>query len=148
MPRAQEPPLAIDSWAIEPAEGYQDETCFVRMELFFGTDSAQSEDQQDLPVGGRLTVHLGYRDIREANTLWYGFDVFENARLALHVDGEFDVPNIKGPDGYWWNDVDIDLPHRLAGDALVVITNRRSGAVYRFTLRRLESAIQPAAASP
>lgn len=143
---ARRPPQAVISWQIAPADGYQDEGTFVRLDYLpcvQGQDTAGADDPP-FPPGGRLTVHLGYRDLRDANTAWYSFEVTEAGRTVLKVDGAFDVPNIKGPDGYWWNDVQLDLPVEPTCETLVAVSDRRSGAVREFLLWRVETLV-PAA---
>jgi hypothetical protein len=147
LPRAAQ---AIVSWQIVPADGYQDERGFVRLDFAPcgpGPDTPGEEGAPPAP-GGRLTVHLGYRDLRDANTVWYSFEVTEAGRALLKADGAFDVPNIKGPDGYWWNDVDLDLPREVPGEALVVVRDKRSDTVREFVLRRIESAESAPGGSP
>lgn len=114
-----------------------DEQGFVRVD-YAPCPPGQGEAGGDgFPRGGRLAVHLGYRDLRNANTAWYAFQIVEAERILLEQDGSFDVPNIKGPDGYWWNDVVLDLPAPIVSEALLVVSDRRSAAAWRFLLRRV-----------
>lgn len=147
-PRPVQQPAAIGhlpaprpavSWQVIPPDGYLDEQRFVLVEYAPCTTRPPGADDDPVPPGGWLTVHLGYRDLRDANTAWYTFEVVEAGRTLLRQDGSFDVPNIKGPDGYWWNDVVLDLPAEVAMEARVTVTERRSGRAHGFVLRRLEA---------
>jgi hypothetical protein len=143
-------PHVVVSWQITPTDGYQDERSFVRLDFVpcrLGQDAPGEEGPPPGP-GGRLTVHLGYRSLVDANTVWYSFEITEGGRTLLRQDGAFDVPNIKGPDGYWWNDVSLDLPREVAGEALVVVSDKRSDTAREFVLRRVESAEEIPGAAP
>jgi hypothetical protein len=122
------------SWQIAPATGYRPDTGFVTLDFvppegLAGTDAP--------PPGGRLTVHLGYRDIGDANTVWYRFEIYEGARNRLRLEGEEGIPNVKDHDGYWWNDLDLDLDESVATEIRVVVTDKRNATAYPFTLRRV-----------
>jgi hypothetical protein len=131
-----QPREVVVGWEVTPAEGYEDQLGFVRMD--FAPPDELREAQSMIPVGGRLTVHLGYRSLLDANTVWYSFEISEGSRVRLRLDGEEGIPNIKGPDGYWWNDVDLDLLQPVTGEIRVVVSDKRSRAAYAFSLRRLE----------
>jgi len=47
------------------------------------------------------------------------------------------VPNVKGLDGYWWNDVPLDIPEPVTAEARVVVHNRKYGVTYVFNLRKI-----------
>lgn len=130
-------PETVVSWVVDPAGGYRDEQGFVRVDYSPCLPGQREAGGDELPPGGRLTVHLGYRDLRNANTAWYAFRLVEDGRILLEQDGRFDVPNIKGPDGYWWNDVVLDLPAQVVTEALLSVSDRRSAAAWRFVLRRV-----------
>jgi hypothetical protein len=142
----------VITWEVSPAEGYQDELSFVIVEYAAvetlrkaaadaaaGGSAEQEESQRPIPPGGRLTVHLGYRKIADANTAWFSFRVVEGAKVILRLDGEENVPNIKGSDGYWWNDVELDLEEPVGVEAGVEVVNRRDGVTRSFTLSRIVS---------
>jgi hypothetical protein len=148
MPQPRE--VVVD-WEVTPADGYEDQLGFVRMDFAppdelrealaarAGPENPnQHEEQPVIPAGGRLTVHLGYRNLLDANTVWYSFEITEGSRIRLRLDGEEGIPNVKGPDGYWWNDVDLDLLQPVTGGIRVVVSDKRSRAAYTFSLRRLE----------
>jgi len=124
----------VVSWQITPAEGYFANDGFVTLEYH---PPEELQGTSDPPPGGRLTVHLGYIDIRSANTLWYRFEVAEGPRRRLRLEGEDDIPNVKDPDQYWWNDLDIDLDEPVTGEISVIVTDKRIGAAYPFTLRKV-----------
>jgi hypothetical protein len=126
----------IISWQITPSEGYFADNGFVTLEYH---PPEELQGTPDRPPGGRLTIHLGYIDIRSANTLWYRFEVAEGPRRRLRLEGEDDIPNIKDPDQYWWNDLDIDLDEPVIGEISVIVTDKRIGAAYPFTLRKVIS---------
>ncbi len=117
----------IVTWEITPSAGYRPDTGFVTL------DYAPDEP----PPGGRLTVHLGYRNIADANTVWYRFEVFESARCRLRLEGEEGIPNVKDHDGYWWNDLDLDLDEPVATEVRVVVTDKRNETAYPFTVRKV-----------
>jgi hypothetical protein len=133
------PPLehareALITWEITPREGYYANSGFVTLE-FIPPEALR--DQKEPPPGGRLTVHLGYLDIRDANTVWYRFEIMEGTKRRLRLEGEENIPNVKGPDGYWWNDLDLDLDEPFAREIRVVVTDERIDTAYRFTLRKV-----------
>jgi hypothetical protein len=126
----------VVSWEITPAEGYRLDSGFVILDFI---PSEALRDQRESPLGGRLTIHLGYLDIRDANTVWYRFEITEGPKKRLRLDGEENIPNVRGPDGYWWNDLDLDLEEPVTGEIRVVVTDTRISAVYPFTLRKVIS---------
>jgi hypothetical protein len=136
--RTAEPPAppreAVVTWEITPAEGYFVNGGFVVLEYL---PPEALPDSPQRPRGGRLVVHLGYLDIRSANTRWYRFEVMDGARRLLALDGEDDIPNVKDPDQYWWNDLDIDLPAPVVSELRVLVTDTRLEAAYPFTLRKV-----------
>ncbi len=143
VPQPVEAPSAprLDvSWEVVPAGGCGDERGFVRLEYQPCPPGPAQFDEDPFPPGGKLTVHLGYRDLRDANTALYAFEVTEAGGTLLAQHGQFDVPNIKGPDGYWWNDVVLDLPVQVAAEATVTVTESRSARACTFILRRVETA--------
>jgi hypothetical protein len=109
-------------WEISPEQGYVDSFGFVKLSF---TPPA------------RLTVHLGRQNLDHANTAWYSFTVTEGGSTMLSVQGEEGIPNIKGPDGNWWNDVDLDLPHSVSAAIRVIVQDRKIDLAYDFTLRRI-----------
>ncbi len=127
---------AVITWEITPPKGYFAHAGFVTLDF---TPPEALKDQKDTPPGGRLTVHLGYIDIRSANTLWYRFEIMEGAKRRLRLEGEDNIPNVKDPDEYWWNDLDIDLDEPVTGEIRVVVTDKRISAAYPFTLRKVTS---------
>jgi hypothetical protein len=124
----------VISWEITPTEGYHLDSGFVTLDFI---PPEKLRDQEAPPIGGRLTVHLGYLDIRDANTVWYRFEIAEGSRYRLRLEGEENIPNVRGPDGYWWNDLDLDLEEPVVREIRVVVTDKRLDAAYRFTLRKL-----------
>jgi hypothetical protein len=131
-----EPPAreAVISWEITPPKGYYANSGFVTLDF---TPPEALNDQKESPLGGRLTVHLGYLNIRNANTLWYRFEVAEGSRYRLRIEGEDNIPNVKDPDEYWWNDLDLDLNEPVTGEIRVIVTDKRIDTAYRFTLRKV-----------
>jgi hypothetical protein len=125
---------AVTSWEITPAKGYYANAGYVILEY---TPPEALPAQEEIPPGGRLTVHLGYLNIRSANTLWYRFEVMEGAKQRLRIEGEDNIPNVKDPDEYWWNDQDLDLEEPITGEIRVNVTDKRIDAVYPFTLRKV-----------
>jgi hypothetical protein len=59
-------------------------------------------------------------------------------RLASSLQGAEGIPNIKGPDGNWWNDIDLDLPKPVVREARVEVEDLKIGMTYVFTLRRVK----------
>ena len=126
--------VEVVSWEITPPKGYYANAGYVILDY---APPEALKGPEKIPPGGRLTVHLGYIDIRSANTLWYRFEVMEGAKRRLRLEGEDNIPNVKDPDEYWWNDLDIDLDEPVAGEIRVVVTDKRIGAVYPFTVRKV-----------
>ena len=124
--RAQE----VTSWDISPAEGYNDEFGYVRL------DYTLPGSEPTIPAGGRLTIHLGRQSLEHANTLWYIFTVSEGSATLLRRAGEPGVPNIKGPDGNWWYDIILDLPKQVFREMSVMVEDRKINATYSFTLHK------------
>lgn len=124
----------VVSWEITPLKGYFADAGYVILE-YAPPDALTGPE--DIPPGGRLTVHLGYIDIRSANTLWYRFEVTEGGKRRLRLEGEDNIPNVRDPDEYWWNDLDIDLDEPVAREIRVVVTDKRIGAAYPFTVRKV-----------
>lgn len=124
----------VVTWQIDPAEGYYANNGYVILEYH---PPESLPDSTDRPRGGRLTVHLGYIDIRSANTLWYRFEVMEGSRRRVRLDGEDNIPNVKDPDQYWWNDLDVDLDEPVTGEISLIVTDKRISFPYRFTLRKV-----------
>ena len=58
-------------------------------------------------------------------------------RNRLRLEGEEGIPNVKDHDGYWWNDLDLDLDEPVATEVRVVVTDKRTATAYPFTLRRV-----------
>jgi hypothetical protein len=116
-------PPPLTGWAISPPEGYADGYGYVRLEF---TPPA------------RLTVHLGRQRLDHANTAWYSFTVTEGSSTLLSVDGAEGIPNVKGPDGNWWSDVELDLPSPVISEARVSVEDSKIGVMYVFTLRKVE----------
>ncbi len=134
-PETQTEEAAI-GWEVSPAEGYSDEFGHVGLD-FTPPDRLQERSPAAVPAGGRLTVHLGRQDLEHANTAWYSFTVTEGSNTLLDVAGGEGIPNIKGPNGDWWNDIDLDLPRPVFGEINVTIQDRKIGVTYAFTVRRL-----------
>ncbi len=109
-------------WEIWPSRGYVDASGFVRLSF---------------TPPGRLTVHLGRQDLDHANTAWYTFTVTEGRSTLLSVSGEEGIPNIKGPDGNWWSDVDLDLPRPVSAEIRVTVYDGKLDLAYDFTLRKI-----------
>jgi hypothetical protein len=126
-PAVQRQPT-VESWEISPAEGYQDGYGYVRLEFL-------PPGAPGLPAGGRLVVHLGRQRLEHANTIWYSFRVTEGIVELLSMDGPEGIPNIKGPDGNWWTDVDLDLPGAFSRPLLVTVNDARAGMTYTFTVQ-------------
>ncbi len=84
-----------------------------------------------------LTVHLGRQDLDHANTSWYTFTVAEGASTLFRRDGEEGIPNIKGPDGNWWSDVSLVLPHPVSREIRVTVQDRKIDVEYAFTLWKI-----------
>jgi hypothetical protein len=122
-------PVVADTWDISPAEGYEDVFGYVRIDF---TPAERTDD------GGRVTVHLGRQGLDHANTAWYNFTVTEGSSSLLSLQGAEGIPNIKGPDGNWWNDIDLDLPKPVMREARVAIEDLKIGVTYVFTLRRVK----------
>lgn len=123
----------VVSWQVAPPKGYHPDTGFVTLEY---APPEELGHEAEPPAGGRLTVHLGYLDIHDANTVWYRFEVMEGARVLLRLEGEENIPNVRDPDQYWWNDLDLDLETPIDREIRVVVTDKRIGASYPFTVRR------------
>ena len=140
----------VVTWEILPADGYQDEKSYVTLEYappetLRASAAELPEGQPAAPAGGRLTVHLGYRNLGDANTAWFRFEAAEGARVLVRFDGEQGVPNVKGLDGYWWNDVQLDLPEPVVAEARVAVHNRKYAVDYIFSLRRaVDLQVRPA----
>jgi hypothetical protein len=125
---APRPQPAVESWVVSPAGGYEDSYGYVRLEF-------QPPGTPGLPAGGRLVVHLGRQGLAHANTIWYRFRVTEGAADLLDVPGGEGIPNVKGPDGNWWNDVILDLPGPFSRPLRVTVEDSRTGITYAFTVR-------------
>ncbi|MCX7029815.1 MAG: hypothetical protein NTU62_06795 [Spirochaetes bacterium] len=137
-PPEPEPPAreAVITWEITPPEGYHLDSGFVTLDFI---PPEELRDQKEPPPGGRLTVHLGYLNILNANTVWYRFEVAEGSRYRLRLEGEENIPNVKGLDGYWWNDLDLDLEEPVTREIRVVVKDKRIDTAYPFTLRKVIS---------
>lgn len=133
-PREEPVRQEVVTWEVMPSEGYHPATGFVTLEF---TPPEALETEKEPPPGGRLTVHLGYLNIRDANTVWYRCEVTEGARVRLRLEGEENIPNVRDPDEYWWNDLDIDLEEPVAHEIRVVVTDKRTGATYPFAVRKV-----------
>jgi hypothetical protein len=79
-------------------------------------------------------VHLGRQSLAHANTIWYRFRVTEGTAELLDVPGVEGIPNVKGPDGNWWNDVILDLPDPFSRPLRVTVEDSRTGITYAFTV--------------
>jgi hypothetical protein len=55
----------------------------------------------------------------------------------VRIEGEDNIPNVKDPDQYWWNDLEIDLDEPVTGEIRIIVTDKRIDAAYRFTLRKV-----------
>jgi hypothetical protein len=131
--RVEEKPTVkeVISWQVSPAEGYADEYGFVRLDF-------TPPDGEAAPApGGRLTVHLGRHSLAHADSAWYGIVIEEGKDVLLDFSGREGIPNVKGPDGNWWNDVLIDLSAPISREIGVTVSDRMTGVGYRFTVRRL-----------
>ena len=126
-PAVQKQP-AVERREVSPAEGYQDGYGYVRLEFL-------PPGAPGLPAGGRLVVHLGRQRLEHANTIWYSFRVTEGTAELLNIAGAEGIPNIKGPDGNWWTDVDLDLPRPFSRPLRVIVNDARTGIAYTFTVR-------------
>ncbi|MBP1679489.1 MAG: hypothetical protein H6Q29_1400 [Bacteroidetes bacterium] len=124
----------VISWEITPPKGYYANAGYVILEY---TPPEALKGPEEIPPGGRLTIHLGYIDIRSANTLWYRFEVMEGAKRRLRLEGEDNIPNVKDPDQYWWNDLDIDLDEPITTEIRVIVTDKRINAAYPFILKKV-----------
>jgi hypothetical protein len=113
----------LEGWEVSPPNGYEDQYGYVRLEF---------------SPPGRLTVHLGRQGLDHANTAWYSFTVTEGSSTLLRLDGAEGIPNIKGPDGNWWNDVDLDLLKPVVRPVRVAVEDSKIGVTYLFTLRKVE----------
>ena len=109
-------------WEISPAQGYVDRFGYVSLEF---------------TPPGRLTVHLGRQGLDHANTVWYSFAVTEGSLTLLSLSGNEGIPNVKGPDGNWWNDVVLDIPQPVSGEIGVAVEDKKVNVTYAFTLRKL-----------
>jgi hypothetical protein len=134
-PRIEEPEQHGEkepvSWEILPARGFSDVYGYVNL------DFQPPDAGPGLPPGGRITIHLGRHSLDHANTVWYRFLVEENSTALLLRSGEEGIPNIKGPDGNWWSDIDLDVPSPFPDALRVTVEDEKSGLVYAFTLRRV-----------
>jgi hypothetical protein len=110
----------VIGWEISPTHGYEDQYGFIR--LSFTPPS-------------RLTVHIGRLELDHADTAWYGVTVTEGASTLINFVGEEGIPNIKGPDGNWWNDLDLVLPHPLTAELHITIHDMKINLAYAFILR-------------
>jgi hypothetical protein len=128
----------VVSWELSPAEGFADGYGYVTMEYM------PPDGEPSRPAGGRITIHLGRRGLEHANTAWYGFTVVEGSTTLLGFAGREGIPNVKGPDGNWWNDVALDLPAPISREISVTVEDRKIGASYVFTVRRLVRPSVPA----
>lgn len=145
-PPAPSPVPEAVIWEITPDEGYQDEQSYVTLEYASAEAlraAGAGEPDGPVPAGGRLTVHLGYRELEDANTAWFRFEVAEGPRTLLRLDGEQGVPNVKGLDDYWWNDVTLDLAAPITKEAQVKVYNRKYEVDYVFDLRKLVNRQHP-----
>jgi hypothetical protein len=118
------------TWEITPAQGYVDSYGYVRLEY------VPPGGAPDLPPGGRLIVHLGRQVLNHANTVWYGFTVTEGPTEILRLDGAEGIPNVKGPDGNWWNDLELDLRQPIQHGIKVTVDDNKIGVTYAFSVRR------------
>ena len=126
--------MEVVSWEISPPKGYYANAGYVLLDY---APPEALKGPGEIPPGGRLTVHLGYIDIRSANTLWYRFEVVEGGKRRCLLEGEDNIPNVRDPDEYWWNDLDIDLDEPVAREIRVVVTDKRLRAAYPFTVRKV-----------
>jgi hypothetical protein len=133
----QRPAREVITWEISPKQGHVDEFGFVRL------DFQPPGSAADLPPGGRLTVHLGRLRLDHANTIWYSFAVTEGRSPLVLLIGQEGIPNVKGPDGNWWNDVILDVPSAFPREVRVEVRDGKTGLVYAFTVRKVVEHEEP-----
>ena len=81
-------------------------------------------------------MHLGRLNLDHANTAWYSFRVTEGSAELIELDGKEGIPNVKGPDGNWWNDIELDLQQPLRRQIAVTVDDSKIGEIYAFFVRR------------
>jgi hypothetical protein len=128
-------------WQISPAAGYADSFGYMILDYAppekLREAPAARAGRGSIPAGGRLTIRMGRLNIAHANTIWYAIEVSEGSRSLVRLKGEDGIPNVRGQDGNWWNDLDIDLSEPVAREIRVTVEDAKIGASYIFTLRRL-----------
>lgn len=91
-----------------------------------------------VPEGGHLILKIGRLDLMHANTRWYSYVVTREGEPIINREGEEGIPNIKGRDGFWWNEVIVPLKRPVEDRIGVRITDTNKNLSYHFEVVRLE----------
>lgn len=91
-----------------------------------------------VPEGGHLILKIGRYDLMHANTRWYTYLVIRDGEPIIDREGEEGIPNIKGRDGLWWNEVIVPLKRPVEDRIGVRIADTNKNLSYEFEVVRLE----------
>ena len=156
-PRPAEPepekPVRI-SYPVLPQERYEDGHGYIGLEYLTRPDVLERiksrldkrnaradeyvKEYEKVPPGGHLVVDIGRKDLMHANTRWYDFTIIKDGKTIIRRNGVEGIPNIKGRDGNWWNEVIIPLEPVIEESIEVRIADRKQNLDYVFSVVRLE----------
>ncbi|MBN1686342.1 MAG: hypothetical protein JW852_06780 [Spirochaetales bacterium] len=157
-PAEPEPKITRISYSILPQDRYNDGYGYIGLEYLTrpqvlekikerldtrNADADQYQKEYDkVPPGGHLVVHIGRNDLMHANTRWYAYTVIENGEVILARKGAEGIPNIKGRDGNWWNEVTIPLKAPIDDSIQVRVADTKQNLLYEFAVARLEEILE------
>jgi hypothetical protein len=95
-----------------------------------------AEKYAEIPEGGYVVVHIGRQDLMHANTRWYSYRILTAGSVLLFRKGKEGIPNVRGRDGNWWNEVRLPLRTPIESAIDVTVTDERTGAAYDFMVRK------------
>ena len=119
-------------YRITPEEGYSTESAYLRVSF---VPAVPPEAGESPARGGRISVHIGHRDIEGANTKWYSYSIIVDGR-KYNKKGKVSVPFVRGRDNYWWNEEVLRLPKPLEDEVTVTVTDEYGGTVRRVTVTK------------
>jgi len=95
-----------------------------------------------VPPGGHIVVSIGRRDLMHANTRWYDYTVKSGDTIIIKKKGDEGIPNIKGRDGNWWNEVVIPLGSVIENSVEVQVNDTMANVLYVFTVTKVEEVVE------
>ena len=150
-----EPEKAVRiSYPVLPQERYEDEYGYIGLEYLTRPDVLEriktrldkrnaredeyEKEYEKVPPGGHLIVDIGRSDLMHANTRWYDYTIIKDGKTVIKKKGVEGIPNIKGRDGNWWNEVIIPLEPVIDDGIEVRIADMKQNLDYTFSVVRLE----------